>query len=562
LVSRQTPSGAWLAHLQAGSPVEADWILLQLWWHPPAESRWQLPDRRPLDLAAEALLARQLPEGGFGLSPAGPVDLSISVRAYAALKLAGLSADDPRLARLRDEIRARGGVHAADGFTRILLAALGLYSRAACPAVPPVALWFRGFLGRLSVPAQAFAVPLAVLQASGVERPAPGFDLRELEVGAPPAAPALLPFDALGRWWARLAPAGVQREALVRCGHWLAQHLTAPGTNVAHGILSILALESSPLAAAARPALAALRDALTFAGPGAFTLRPAGIRQTARAVHALAISGAAASEAQARAVKWLQSQARPAWPSELGAGFPGVDETAMALRAANQPPAADNAAVEWLLAAQARNGGWSAFAGPSRPGTLWPGDPAPDVTGRVLEALVHAGLDPAQAALQRAVKYLIQAQERDGSWRGSRGVAYLHGTCFALRGLQAAGVSDREAYVLRGGEWLRSLQNADGGWGESGASFDRGEYAPAPSTPSQTAWAMLGLIASGDTTSSSLHHGAEHLCATQLPDGGWRDSAPVARGVWDGFWFDPLAPQADAVFALAEYQRSQENEAG
>ena len=101
-------------------------------------------------------------------------------------------------------------------------------------------------------------------------------------------------------------------------------------------------------------------------------------------------------------------------------------------------------------------------------------------------------------AVRRGVEWLVRHQEADGSWYGRWGVAYIYGTCFALRGLAAAGESDREAHILRAGEWLRSIQNADGGWGESCASYDNGVFTAGPSTPSQTAWAILGLIAGGD----------------------------------------------------------------
>src|SRR5258708_19096032 len=124
-----------------------------------------------------------------------------------------------------------------------------------------------------------------------------------------------------------------------------------------------------------------------------------------------------------------------------------------------------------------------------------------DITGRVMEALAAHGIKRDQAAMQRGVDYLVRTQEADGSWYGRWGVAYIYGTCFALRGLRAATESDREAHVLRAGEWLRAIQNADGGWGETCASYDNGVFTAAPSTPSQTAWAILGLIAGGDSGS-------------------------------------------------------------
>ena len=114
-------------------------------------------------------------------------------------------------------------------------------------------------------------------------------------------------------------------------------------------------------------------------------------------------------------------------------------------------------------------------------------------------------------------RILKRTQEADGSWAGRWGVNYIYGTFLALRGLEAAGESDREAYILRAGEWLRSIQNADGGWGESCAGYAQNTFVPAPSAPSQTAWAILGLLASGDTTSGSVQQGVEYLMETQRP---------------------------------------------
>jgi squalene-hopene/tetraprenyl-beta-curcumene cyclase len=158
-------------------------------------------------------------------------------------------------------------------------------------------------------------------------------------------------------------------------------------------------------------------------------------------------------------------------------------------------------------------------------------DPAcPDITGRVLEALCEHGVPENHPAVRRAVDYLLQTQEADGSWFGRWGVNYIYGTFLALRGLRAAGVSDREAAVLRAGEWLRSIQNSDGGWGESCASYDNNSFTPTRSTPSQTAWAILGLLASGDESSLSLYNGVEHLIATQRPDGTWAEELATGTG--------------------------------
>jgi squalene-hopene/tetraprenyl-beta-curcumene cyclase len=132
--------------------------------------------------------------------------------------------------------------------------------------------------------------------------------------------------------------------------------------------------------------------------------------------------------------------------------------------------------------------------------------------------------------VRRGVDWLVRHQEADGSWYGRWGVAYLYGTCFALRGLAASGENDREAHVLRAGEWLRSIQNADGGWGESCASYDNRVFTAGPSTPSQTAWALLGLVAGGDASSLSVRHGIEYLIETQNPDGSWDEESATGTG--------------------------------
>lgn len=246
------------------------------------------------------------------------------------------------------------------------------------------------------------------------------------------------------------------------------------------------------------------------------------VRDTALAALALAGSDPDHPGVQ-RAAAWLLAQP---------GGLPPDDGASVRLALA----AAGRTATDSLGETQSKDGGWESA----------------DVTGRVLEAL-----GPDHPAVRRGVGWLVENQEPDGSWLGRWGVAYLYGTCFALRGLAAAGESDREAHVLRGGEWLRSIQNADGGWGESCASYDNGAFTPAPSTPSQTAWSILGLIAGGDPNSLSARHGIDYLLRTQLADGSWDEILPTAvvlpktlyarPHLYKDYW----APMALAAFAKA-----------
>jgi squalene-hopene/tetraprenyl-beta-curcumene cyclase len=243
-----------------------------------------------------------------------------------------------------------------------------------------------------------------------------------------------------------------------------------------------------------------------------------------------------------RAAIWLRAQALPGagWPRQFAAELHShTEETALALlalRRAQRGEPAPAAPLAWLRRQQGRNGGWAACdAGleePFRPALPFPGayaaaDPAcPALTGLALEALVACGAGPDDEAVRRGVEFLTRAQlARDGSWTSRWGVHFLHGACFALRGLRASGFDDHDAVVLRAGEWIRSIQNADGGWGESPASLDRGEFVEAPSNATHTAWAVLGLLAGGDRASESVRRGVEYLFSTQNAGGGWAATA-------------------------------------
>jgi squalene-hopene/tetraprenyl-beta-curcumene cyclase len=285
---------------------------------------------------------------------------------------------------------------------------------------------------------------------------------------------------------------------------------------------------------------------------------------TGIAAFALGESGVAPSDSMRKMADWILTKEvrrkgdwsvkRPdvepsGWYFEFANEFyPDIDDTAMVLLGLLHAEATDpqkqdacvKRAVNWLLAMQGKDGGWAAFDVDNNwePLSYVPFadhnamlDPScPDITGRVLEALCRFGVEQDHPAVQKAVQYLIRTQEQDGSWYGRWGVDYIYGTFLALRGLQAAGVSDREDYILRAGEWLRSNQNADGVWGESCASYNNETFTPAPSTASQTAWAVLGLLAGGDDSSFSLLKGVEYLIETQRTDGTWHEELATGTG--------------------------------
>ena len=180
----------------------------------------------------------------------------------------------------------------------------------------------------------------------------------------------------------------------------------------------------------------------------------------------------------------------------------------------------------------------------------------PDLTGRVLDALCTTGPGPGHPGVRRGVEFLMKTQEGDGSWFGRWGVNYIYGTCFALRGLAAAGEDPREAYIIRAGEWLRSIQNADSGWGESCESYDNPSVKGCgESTPSQTAWALLGLFASADYRSGSVEAGIRYLQESQKADGSWDEHYYTGTGFPRVFYLKyDLYRQYFPLLALTEYR--------
>ena len=229
--------------------------------------------------------------------------------------------------------------------------------------------------------------------------------------------------------------------------------------------------------------------------------------------------------------------------------YPDVDDSAQVLLALNH---VDNPreryqhevsqrALDWIFAMQCKNGGWAAFDRdntkmifqyiPFADHNAMLDPPTVDITGRILEMLANYGYTRRDKCVERAIQFVLAEQESDGSWFGRWGVNYLYGTFLVLRGLEAMGVWSHEPAIQQAAEWIRMVQNADGGWGETCGSYDdpttRGI---GPSTPSQTAWAVLGLLAAGDTRSDSVAKGIRWLVTNQTPEGTWTELAAGRNG--------------------------------
>ena len=578
LVSLQRADGHWCGELTADSTLESDFILFQLWLYPPRDGRWDPPTAALIAKAARSILDRQLADGGFNIFAGGPSDVSASVKAYCALKLSGLAASDPRMARLARRILDLGGVQAANSYVKINLSLFGLFPRRYCPTIPPelILMPFR-FVYRMSAWTRAIAVSLSIVQSANLSRPAPaGFALDEIRaLGVSPAFTwdrrwftwknAFLAGDRFLKWWERRGLKAVRRAAVGRAAAWMMERLEGSdglGAIYPPMMYSVMALDALGYAPDHPLRLEALRqfNNLMVHDGERFFFQPcfSPVWDTAIAAYALARSGGHAASLL-RACDWLDAReirrrgdwavARPrvepsGWAFEYRNEFyPDLDDTAMVLLALADTPArleCARRAAAWLTAMQCRDGGWGAFDADNNWRFLQQVpfadhnamlDPAcPDITGRALEALAAHGAGPGEPAIRRGVQWLVRNQRPDGSWYGRWGVAYIYGTCFALRGLAAAGESDREAHVLRAGEWLRSIQNADGGWGESCQSYRQGGFVAGPSTPSQTAWAILGLIAGGDAGSLSVRSGIEYLLETQRQAGDWDETPATGTG--------------------------------
>jgi squalene-hopene/tetraprenyl-beta-curcumene cyclase len=604
LAGLQAEDGHWCAELTADTTLESDFVLFQLWLYPPKDGGWR-PETRPLvEKAVRSILNRQLPDGGFNIYEGGPAEISASVKAYVALKLGGLPADDPAMARLRERILELGGIQAANSYVKINLSLFDLYPRRYCPTIPPEAAMLPfGLPYQIASWARAIAISLSIVQSANPRRPLPeGFTLEEIWLrGASPAfrrdrawftwRNAFLALDGALQRWERHGSSALRRRAVKRAGEWMIErlaHSDGLGAIYPPMMYSVMALdvlgysENDPVRAGA------LREfnRLMVDDGRRFFFQPCFSPVWDTAIAAYALDEAAPGHAAVqRAVEWIEAREirrkgdwsvkRPrtepsGWAFEYANEFyPDIDDTAMVLLALAGSGGAEcrRRALDWVLAMQSRDGGWAAFDAdndwqflsqvPFADHNAMLDPTCADITGRVLEALAANGVAGGHRAIRRGVEWLVRRQEPDGSWYGRWGVAYIYGTCFALRGLAAAGESDREAHILRAGEWLRSIQNADGGWGESCASYDRGAFAPAASTPSQTAWAILGLIAGGDADSLSVRHGIEFLTDTQRADGGWEEKSATGTGFPKVFYLNyHLYKDYFPLLALAAFAKT------
>jgi squalene-hopene/tetraprenyl-beta-curcumene cyclase len=607
LFEQQAPEGFWCGELTSDSTLESDYILLQLWLHQPSGEEWNPPGRARIDKAAGTILSRQLPDGGFNIYAGGPADVNATVKAYCALKLAGVSAESDALRRARERILALGGLQAANSYVKINLSLFGLYPRKFVPSIPPEITMLPGnVLYEMSSWTRSILVPLSIVQASCANRKAPsGFTLDELLL---PGVSLKLPkrsglsvlfhhLDRVFKVWEKRGSERIRAAAIREAERWiLARTFRTEGLGAIYPAMMyfIMALDALGYPDDHPDLIEAIRhfESLLIETGDRFEFQPcvSPIWDTAICAFAMGEAGVDGDPRMTRAADWLISKEvrrkgdwsikRPdtepsGWAFEFANEFyPDIDDTAMVLLAllhakASNPKAqaaAERRAVNWLLAMQSEDGGWAAFDVDNNWAVLNKVpfadhnamlDPTcPDITGRVLECLCRRGL-AGHDAVRRGLAYLLGSQEKDGSWYGRWGVNYVYGTFLAMRGLAATGSAEGGDAIARGAAWLRSVQNSDGGWGESCASYGRDRFVPAASCPSQTAWAVLGLFAAGDRESAAVRRGVQHLLDRQRPDGGWPEEATTGTGFPNVFYLTyGMYRDYFPMLALAQFVRS------
>lgn len=614
LLSLQSPEGYWCGELTADTTLESDYVLLELWLHPPDGATWNPPCRDRIDKACRSILERQLPDGGFNIYPKGPAELSASVKAYAALKIAGVDPNSPEMRRARECILRLGGIQDANSYVKINLSLFGLYPRKYTPTVPPeIVLLPGGVLYEMSSWTRAILVPLSIVQAIGKQRAAPaGCTLDELFL---PGKKLTLPsrgglasklfhqVDKFFKLWEQRGLRDIRSAALREAEHWMidrTRYTEGLGAIYPAMMYFIMALDSLgyPLD---HPDLVQARNQfydLLIETEDRFEFQPclSPVWDTAISMFALGEAGIAAPEALTRAADWLISKEirrRGDWsvkrPDLVPSGwafefaneyYPDIDDTAMVLLALlhgkSSNPAAQEAterrAVNWLLGMQSSDGGWAAFdvdnnwsilnKVPFADHNAMLDPTCPDITGRVLEALCRRGFDARHPAIQGGIRFLLGEQEENGSWYGRWGVNYIYGTFLAIRGLQATGDIAARNAIQKGAAWLQSVQNPDGGWGESCASYQVERFVRAESTPSQTAWALLGLMAAGEQNSAAVSKGIRYLLDTQRPDGTWGEELATGTGFPNVFYLNyHMYRNYFPLLALATWRKLNQPEA-
>ena len=611
LIGEQRADGHWVYELEADATIPSEYILLRAFLGE--------PDDLVLEARIGRYLRRIQSDShdGWPLYHGGGFDISASIKAYFALKMIGDDVAAPHMARARAAILAAGGAERANVFTRIQLALFGAGPWDGVPTIPPELIlaprWFPVHLLKMSYWARTVVVPLLVLCALKPQaKNKRGVLVDELFSGRP--APLTVQaahvskviktgFETLDwglkrveRFW----PKVTRERAIEACREWVAERLNGEDglgaiyPAMANSVMMYDALGYAPdhperaIARGSVEKLLVIKDDEAYCQP---CVSP--VWDTALAAHAMLEAGDDASVAAAhKALDWLRPRqildvagdwaeqrggVRPGgWAFQYGNDYyPDLDDTAVVVmamdRAADARGGADAEAIargaEWTLGLQSHDGGFAAFDADNDKhylnnlpfadhGALLD-PPTADVSARVVSMLAQMGEAADSPRMVAALGWLAREQEPEGSWFGRWGVNYVYGTWSVLCALGRAGIGAEVPMVARAVDWLRGIQNADGGWGESCDSYtlDRKGHEAFASTASQTAWALLGLLAVGEAKSDAVARGVAWLAAHQGADGLWGQEVYTGGGFPRVFYLRYHGyPRYFPLWALARYR--------
>ncbi len=588
LDQEQEAEGFWVGKLESNSCMEAEWLLAMHFM------QYDDPQKRE-GLIRALLKEQRDDGSWETYYNAPHGDINVTVESYAALRATGMAPDEPRLVRAREWIFANGGLGRIRVFTRYWLALLEEWPWEQTPNLPPEIIflprWFPFNIYNFASWARATMLPLTVLCARRASRPLPresrldelfpegrnNFDYRMSGAQSASWRNLFLKADKALHQYQRLGITPGRRAAVRLVLEWVVKHQDEDG---AWGgiqppwIYSLMALYceghalSHPVLARG---LAALDSHWSYQRDGATYVQASEspVWDTLLCLMGMLDSGVDInnSPSMRRAVDWIldrQVTVPGDWSVKLpnvqpggwaferaNAYYPDIDDTAVALivlaRLRNTYPdsqrleAAIDAAIGWTLAMQSRNGGWAAFDKDNNKAILTKlpfcdfgevlDPPSVDVTAHVLEALGLLGFSPKHKAVAKALKFVRQEQEPDGSWFGRWGVNHIYGTAAVLPALNLIGEDMSSDYVRRAADWLARTQATNGGWGESCASYmDPKLRGQGESTPSQTAWALMALTATNDPAyRSAIERGTAFLLSGQR-DGTWEEPHYTGAG--------------------------------
>ena len=606
LISLQADEGYWVGELEADSTLESDYIYYL--------NVLGKADPERIEKLANYVRLKQLPDGGWNIYPGGPSELNATCKAYFALKLAGDSANEPHLAKAREVIHSLGGLEKSNSYVRFYLALVGAVGWELVPAIPPEMMllpnWFAMNIYEMSSWTRGIVIPMAILSALRPNWRVPETAHVDELFKDPSHKTAAFDWSSrLVSWrnfflaldrglklYEKLPWKPGRQRALNQAKQWMLEHMER-----SEGVAAIYPAMMNSIFA-----LIALghdtNDPLTWREIQEFSkfeieegdtirLQPcvSPIWDTCIAMVALEEAGVEPDHPSlVKATEWILSKqilgggdwqvknkdAEPGgWAFEFrNDHYPDVDDTAFILMALqrvkfpDQPrlDAAMRRGVQWLLSMQNRDGGWAAFDRdndskflcniPFADHNAMIDPSTADVTARVLECLGRFGWPAEHPAVQRGVKFLMKDQCEDGSWFGRWGVNYVYGTSGVLRALETVSLNAKD-FCKKAVNWLKSVQKPDGSFGESLRSYDDPKTkGQGNSTPSQTAWGLIGLLASADPGDPAIAKAAAWLVQQQNENGSWGESDFAGTGFPCVFYSKyHLYRNSFPVYALARF---------